>query len=80
MSQHYKISMGLMRIILARSVYSLIVYISCIMQYVNNILIVSKSLRKSVPESRETQFRAFVCVQHLYGKNGVGIFCEACED
>jgi hypothetical protein len=51
-----------MRIILSRSVYSLNVYISCIMQHVNNVFIVcfQRNLRKSVPESRETQFRAFV--------------------
>jgi Na+/phosphate symporter len=35
-----------MRIILSRSVYSLIVYISCIMQHVNNTLIVSKKITK----------------------------------
>jgi hypothetical protein len=55
-----------------------------IMQHVNNILIVcfqkKKKLRKSVPESRETQFWAFVWVQHLYDKSGLGIFCEACGD
>jgi hypothetical protein len=54
-----------MRIILSCSVYSLIVYISCIMQYFNNTvswLFVSKKKRKSVPESRETQFRVFVWV------------------
>src|SRR5215468_5085187 len=35
-----------MRIILSCSVYSSIVYISCIMQHVNNILIVSKKITK----------------------------------
>jgi hypothetical protein len=61
--------------------FMLRVFLNCVyLLYYATCCLFPKKLRKSVPESRETQFRAFVLVQHLYGKSGLGIFCEACGD
>jgi hypothetical protein len=51
-----------MRIIISRSVYSLIVYISCIVEHVNNILIVrykkkKKKKKKLCPGHERPSFR-----------------------
>jgi hypothetical protein len=56
-----------MRIILSCSVYSLIVYISCIMQHVNNILIVcfQKSYENLCP-SHETPSLGLSCGYSIY--------------
>jgi hypothetical protein len=56
-----------MRIILSRSVYSLIVYISCIMQHVNNILIVcfQKDYKNLCPSHERPSF-GLLCGYSIY--------------
>jgi hypothetical protein len=55
-----------MRIIVSFSVYYLIVYISCIMQYVNNILIVSKKNYKNLCSSNERPSFGLSCRYSFY--------------
>jgi hypothetical protein len=67
MSQHFNKFMRLMRIILSCSMYSLIVYISCIMQHVNNILIIcfQKNYENLCPSHERSSF-GFSCGYSIY--------------